>query len=150
MHDACAQTATHRLWHSSNELIKQMTSVRYCLQIWRRSYIDPIYYKITSVNWHESEKICVFHDLLKVCWYALFWPLKLGTKRFFFMNCFKYKESAGSKPSTFYDFQCYLTVMRIWLCSGMARFSLQRQFWTRQPTNVKVSKDISILECNVK
>lgn len=31
------------------------------------------------------------------------------------------------------------------MCTGMARFSQQRQSWTRQPTNVKVSKVINFI-----
>lgn len=33
----------------------------------------------------------------------------------------------------------FATNQHINMCPGMARFSQQRQFWTRQPTNVKVS-----------
>lgn len=78
-----------------------MTGDKYSLQIWRRAYIDPMNYKIASIdiilNKHEY-----FVSFLK---YAEFYfdPLNL-TLRDFFMNCSKNKELAGRKPSTFYEF----------------------------------------------
>lgn len=38
----------------------------------------------------------------------------------------------------------FLTVISLLMCPGMARFSQQRQFWIRQPTNVKVSMVINL------
>ena len=38
--------------------------------------------------------------------------------------------------------ELFVSNLHVDMCTGMARFSQQRQSWTRQPTNVKVSKVI--------
>lgn len=39
--------------------------------------------------------------------------------------------------------ECLDSDLHVHVCPGMAKFSQQRQSWTRQPTNVKVSKVIN-------
>lgn len=44
----------------------------------------------------------------------------------------------------FFQRELFVSNLNVIVCTGMARFSQQRQSWTRQPTNVKVSKVINL------